>query len=371
MTRAPETLAIAILLPDLGGGGAERLSLLLAREFARSGHQATFILQRESGTFLEEARQYGYIRALGAARPRELMRYLPEALREMHADALIANIWPLTFFAALAVRSLPAALRPRTMLVEHNPLSQQYRDWNLSTRLALTASQAVACRIADVRAGVSRRVACDTARLAHMRANRFVAIHNPVELAQGNSAAESSWAEAFWPPRPGRRYLAVGSLKLQKNFASAIDAFSRIRRDADRLVILGEGELRAALERQVKAAGLSKSVLLPGFISNPAAIYRSADVFVLSSDYEGFGNVVVEALAAGLPVVATDCGGAGEILEQGRYGTLVPVGDTAALAAAMDSATDLTGAPHVRRSRALEFAPDRIAAQYLALLSRS
>src|SRR5262249_18705982 len=136
-----------------------------------------------------------------------------------------------------------------------------------------------------------------------------------------------------------------------------------------RLLILGTGDLAEQTASVARAEGIGDKVLMPGATRDPVPFYRSADLFVLSSDYEGFGNVIVEALACGLPVVSTDCrSGPAEILENGRYGRLVPVGDAQALARAM---ADALAAEHDREAfkrRAADFSPERAADQYLRLL---
>ena len=115
--------------------------------------------------------------------------------------------------------------------------------------------------------------------------------------------------------------------------------------------------------------GIVRRVIFAGFQPDPAPFYASADLFVLSSDYEGFGNVIVEALAQGTPVVATDCPfGPAEILDNGRWGRLVPVGDEAALARAMSEALAETPDRAALRRRAADFSPEKAARRYLELV---
>jgi glycosyltransferase involved in cell wall biosynthesis len=129
-------------------------------------------------------------------------------------------------------------------------------------------------------------------------------------------------------------------LTRQKNFPNLIRAFAEVRKTQTlRLMILGEGEERAALEALVHELGLSADVELPGFVPDPLAYIKRAALFVLSSDWEGLPTVLIEALALSTPIVATDCkSGPREILDGGRWGRLVPVGDASALAAAIAAA---------------------------------
>ena len=136
--------------------------------------------------------------------------------------------------------------------------------------------------------------------------------------------------------------LGAGKLKKQKDFATLVKAFAEVRhRRLARLVILGEGPRRGALLALARKLGVAEDIELPGFVANPFAFMARSSVFVLSSAWEGFGNVLVEAMACGCPVVSTDCpSGPSEILEDGRHGPLVPVGDPAGLAKAICEVLD-------------------------------
>jgi len=160
-------------------------------------------------------------------------------------------------------------------------------------------------------------------------------------------------------------------LTRQKAFATLIRAFALLDlRPAPRLVIIGEGAEREPLLKLAAELGVGDRVALPGFVANPRAQMARARLFVLSSDWEGFGNVLVEAMSVGTPVVATDCpSGPREILEDGALGWLVPPGDPPALALAISATlrSPLVSAEVLRR-RAADFAPERIAEQYRTLL---
>jgi glycosyltransferase involved in cell wall biosynthesis len=159
-------------------------------------------------------------------------------------------------------------------------------------------------------------------------------------------------------------------LTQQKDFPTLIEAFRLLRDKAmARLIILGEGEERGQLEALIMASGLSADVDLHGFVENPYAYLSRADAFVLSSRWEGLPTVLIEALACGCPVVATDCpSGPREILEGGLYGTLVPVGDAAALCAAMYQVLKTRPAKQLLREHAMNYSVDRAASRYIELL---
>ena len=169
----------------------------------------------------------------------------------------------------------------------------------------------------------------------------------------------------------GRRFLAVGRLAPQKNFTLLVDAFARLATPEDRLVIAGEGPCRAALERRVSRLGLAAQVLMPGHVSDVAQLYRTSDALVLSSDYEGVPGVVIEALAAGLPIAATLCCDSMRwLLGEGRYGALAPCGDADALARAMEQDCGREMPRTELAAFVSAFTLERAAGGYLALLDR-
>jgi glycosyltransferase involved in cell wall biosynthesis len=165
----------------------------------------------------------------------------------------------------------------------------------------------------------------------------------PELTSKAAEALDHPWFGAGEPPV----VLGVGRFKKQKDFATLIRAFDRVRRKrVARLLILGEGPYRASLEALIAELGLSDQVMLPGFASNPFAYMARAGVFVLSSAWEGMPGALIQAIACGAPVVATDCeSGPREILQGGRYGRLVPVGDPAALAEAIQATLEEPRAP--------------------------
>lgn len=216
---------------------------------------------------------------------------------------------------------------------------------------------------------VSEGVAEDTRRLTGLPKDRLPVIRNPVIDAglfeQSRATPPHPWLESAVPV-----ILGAGRLTRQKDFPTLIRAFARLRacRDA-RLVILGEGPDHPALLRLIAELGLAAEVLLPGHVGNPYAWMARARLFVLSSRWEGSGNVLTEAMALGIPVVATDCpSGPAEMLAGGRYGTLVPVGDVDRLAEAMRLTLERPLPAQVLRDAVSEYEVARSAARYLEVL---
>lgn len=364
---SPPKGPIAILLPDLRGGGAERVNLDLAHAFNRAGHQVEFVLMQARGEFLEEARASFSVVNLATPRARALPRALGWYLRQRRPGALIAAMWPLTVIAPLALRL--SGHRCKVLVSEHGILSAQYRDWGRFHRLLLRLSTSLAYRHVNARIGVSAGVAADMASLSGMRNNAFEVVHNPVPPRAVPEEAALYIADRLWSCPRGARILTVGTMKTVKNHPLLLRAFARLNRPDARLMFVGDGNGREALLSLACELDLAERVIFAGFRSDPTPFYKTADMFVLSSNYEGFGNVIVEAMACGVPVVSTDCpSGPAEILENGRFGQLTPVGDAGALSKAIADTLDTSHDRDALKDRAADFTPQIAARKYLDLL---
>ena len=246
---------------------------------------------------------------------------------------------------------------PSPGLKELGPVRRRGRLWAM--RRWYPRADGVVC--------VSAGVAADLTALVPIPARRVHVVHNPIPIGDVHGPAAHPWLANDGPPV----LLGAGRLTRQKAFATLIRAFALLDlRPAPRLVIIGEGAEREPLLKLAAELGVGDRVALPGFVANPRAQMARARLFVLSSDWEGFGNVLVEAMSVGTPVVATDCpSGPREILEDGALGWLVPPGDPPALALAISATlrSPLVSAEVLRR-RAADFAPERIAEQYRTLL---
>jgi len=349
---------IALLLPSLEPGGTERVTLTLAAEFLRLGDEVDLLVLRQEGALLDAVPVGVRLVPLDAKRFRNAVRPLQDYCTQVRPDALLASMWPLTSIAVWAARRS----RIRVVVAEHNTLSVEAQTWPASARALLRPAVRWSHRQAAARIAVSRGAAEDLARLCGLPRSAVHAIHNPIAPPSPPQPCDlPDWGSA------GRRILSVGTLKPQKNHLLLLNAFARMARPGDRLAIVGEGRERAAIEQAAQKLGISSQLLLPGYTSTPERWYASADLFVLSSDYEGFANVVAEALGYGLTIISTDCpSGPAEILK--GLGRLVRVGDAVAMAEAMDEALAAPDAREAARARATAFAPAPIAARYRTLL---
>lgn len=360
-------MTIAILLPDLRGGGAERVMIDLAREFVRNGQKVEFVLLEAAGDFLIEAQHEFPVFDLAKPRVRLAVGPLARYLRERKPSAVIANMWPLT---SAAVISRVISRHPcRLLLVEHNTLSQQYSASGRAHNFFMSASMAATYRFADRIAAVSEGSSIDTAQLARISPGHVTVLHNPIPKRPFPGPEAIAQADALWGCPPAQRILTVGRLKDQKNHPLLLRAFAAMSRPDARLMLLGQGGNESSLRALAAGLGIENRVIFAGFHVDPSPFYATANVFALSSDYEGLPTVLIEALSFGLKVVSTDCpSGPAEILQSGRFGRLVPVGDASALARAIDSELNTPADRDALIQRAACFAPEIAACKYLSLL---
>lgn len=357
---------IAIFLPDLRGGGAERVFLNLSKGFVARGYAVDMVLIRRQGELLDQLPSKVSVIDFDKSRIRSTFLPLLRYLRNAKPDALITVMWPLTIIGTLAF--LVSGIKTKVVVSDHNTLSLSTADDTCIKRFLLSKTIKYVYPLANIRLAVSNGVAADVEQLSGLKQDTIKVIYNPIEspsydLSVVRLAALESTNEV-------RTIISVGAFKAQKNQMVLIKAFAKVKARLNaRLIILGDGVMRAELEQLVQQLGLDDSVSLPGFKKDIQAYYQTADVFVLSSNYEGFGNVIVEALAHGVPVVSTDCpSGPREILCDGKYGKLVAVGDVDALADAIVASLGQAHDPVRLIRRAADFSIERIASQYLELL---
>ena len=346
------------------GGGAERVMLTLANDFAKRGLAVDLVLVSAEGPYLKNVAPEVRIVDLQASRSLKSLPGLVRYLRLERPKALLATIGQTNQLAVAAKRL--AGVSTRVVVRESNVvLNKPSRLGNVYGRLAHQLY-----RRADGVVAPSRGVADNLCERLNLPPEQVTVIYSPVIspelLRKGNMPLAHRWfgADAAAPV-----ILSAGRLTRQKNFASLVRAFAQVRRQRPaKLLILGEGEERQRLTELVSELNLQDDVALPGFVDNPFPYMKYAAVFVLSSLWEGLPNVLIQALALGAPVVATDCrSGPAEILEGGKYGPLVPVDDDERLAEAIVNVLDTPTLPVDEQWRS-KFSQETASAQYLELL---
>lgn len=329
---------ISILLPSLNGGGAERTILKLAGGIASRGFAIDLVLARKQGPYLDEVPAGVKVIDLNAKRDLFSLSALVRYLRHERPIALLSGLH-MNILAIIAKIITGGGMR--VVVSERNSLHDRFKHYSYDKRLRLMP---FLIRFfyphADYVVAVSQSVADELMNYVHLPSGHIRVIYNPVVTPDLVTKSREGLNHPWYSPGEPPVILAAGRLTAQKDFGTLIKAFHKTRTThLSRLLILGEGEERNALESLVSQLGLRESVSLPGFISNPYAYMAKSFVFVLSSRWEGLPGALIEAMYCGARLISTDCkGGSREILCNGKYGRLVPINNVDALAQAMISA---------------------------------
>jgi len=359
---------IAVFISFSGHGGVERMVMNLIRGLVALGRQVDLVLVRTESPHLERLpRQVNQVH-LGTRHTFAAVPALARYLRR-HRPAILLAVKDRAGRAAVLARWLA---RTDTQIVmrlgtnvsmataDKTAIARWLRFWPIR-RLYPRIDQIVA---------VSAGVAEDTARIARMARGRIQVIPNPVITPELAGLAAEPCDHAWFRTSQLPVILGVGRLQRQKDFPTLIRAFAQVhKRRPCRLVILGEGSGRVQLQALATELEIAADVELLGFRTNPYPFLARADLFVLSSRWEGSPNVLTEAMALGTPVVATDCpSGPHELLDGGRYGPLVPVGDVMALALALAKTLDRRPPPEMLRAAVTEYTQTKSTKRYLEVL---
>lgn len=368
---AAPPLKLAIYIPNFHGGGVERITLMLIDAFLAAGVDVSVVVHQPAGTLRSLLPEHVRLVSLDATRSLTALPKLAAYLRRDAPDVLLSSLGHNNIVALWARRWVrwQSACKTRVIICQHNALSAEARSAGNWQHRVLPTLYRWFCDEADAIVGVSDGVSDDLARVTGIARARVTTIHNPVLDARFATSLAAPSAHPWLRDPALRVVVGIGRLVPQKDFPTLVHAFATLARADARLLILGEGPERERLEALVAQLGLSGRVELGGFVMNPLPTMRDASVMALSSVYEGFGNVLVEALGAGVPVVSTRCPyGPDEILQDGRFGLLVPVGDATALAAAIGRQLDAPfPAREMRVARARDFHVDIVSRHYLAL----
>ncbi len=323
--------------PTLDDGGADRVTLTLLQNLDRSRFRPTLVLVRKKGALLPELPDDVPVVELGAARLATSSAALRRLLRAERPDVLFSTASAANIPAVAAHRTSGIS-RCRLVLSERSTLYRGRSRRDLK-QAAVVALKRLSYRFADLVTAVSQGVADELADVLGLARARIKVVYNPMVTDRVAELAAQP-VDHRWLGGPDPVILAVGRLVEVKDYPTLFEAFGRIRqRTPARLVILGNGPLREHLVELVRARGLREFVDFAGFDPNPFKYMARAQLLMQSSIVEGLPGSIIQAMACGTPVVATNCDfGPREVIqESGRDGFLVPVGDAAALADRADA----------------------------------
>ncbi len=366
---------LSLYLPHMYGNGLDRVVLNLAKAFAEFGFNVDLVTpevsdyQRQATqSFPKQVRNISLelpvTRTVSFKKIIKISRYLEES----QPDIFLANN---DYVGVSNLAKLISGSSTKVVHGVHIHISRYFGQL-LGVRSVirpLLLKQAY-CN-SDGIIAVSQGVADDLANLLNVAFEKIKVIYNPVVtpdlLLKASEPINHPWFASSQPPV----ILGAGRLMHQKGYPTLIRAFAQVKQQYPcRLVIIGnETDYKSELKELAQILGVAEDLDMPGFQMNPYTYMANSALFVMSSEYEGFGNVLVEAMATGTPVVSTDCkSGPAEILENGKYGLLTPVGDANQLAQAMLSTLKKPLSAQMLRKRSQDFTVEAIAEEYYKYL---
>lgn len=367
-------LRILTFLHSFEPGGVERVALRLVQAWRASGHDAPLLLGRRAGAMRSEwpgldyrvlAERGRFIRHMETL---WMILRLPGEIRRCQPDVLFCSG---NTYAIVAVAMKIALGRRCPPIVAKISNDLDRRDLPGPARWAYRLWLRIQGRAIDRFVGMASPMASEIATGMNVPVCSVEIINDPaISEADIKDRPSTDGGGAAKPS--GMRFISVGRLVAQKNYALMIRAFADMARPDDRLVILGDGPERKSLERLIGTLGMEGRISLPGHVNPIDDRLRASDIFVLSSDYEGVPAVIIEALACGLPIVATDCSvSMASLLDHGSLGELVPVRSQGSLAQAMKHVRSQSFRPVAAQAQARNFTVEKAAAAYIAAFRRS
>ncbi|WP_161805595.1 glycosyltransferase [Frateuria defendens] len=368
-------MKVWLLLSRLGHGGLERVQLNIAKAMHARGVDVSIV----AGQILADVRHElpPALPVIELAKP-GLPRFFVGLLRALYRDRPAVVFTTSNDVACLLLLlRLTLFQKMRVIVTQHLSLSGPRQIARGRKRIKLELIR-TAMRLllpgANGLVAVSRGVAEDMRRELSLKNAEITIIHNPIVTPDFDAHMQetSAWP---WSNRDAPTIIFVGRLSTEKRLDLLLDSFlALIRTMPARLLIVGEGSARQEIERRIRIDGLQDCCKLTGFVHNALPLMHAADVLALPSDYEGFGNVLVEAMACGTQVVSTDCPhGPAEILNDGEFGQLIPMNDPAAFEAALRNSLEhrFHVAPAALKARASTFGQEAAVSRYIALLHRA
>ncbi len=356
---------IAFVINSLRGYGVQKTALDLASVVAgKDGIDLDIVVLNKTENFNPEEFKSINIIFSGNGKISKSLLFLNKYYKANRPDIIYSPIFHYGIFLIFLFKII---LHKKVKLVTSSANDLISSQTSTRSRVVYRVAKLV-YRMSDRVVVLNRKMKEDFIRLS-VSENKIQIINNPVYNKQIPILADQSVEHPFYNS-DGKILIGVGRLTIQKDFVTLIKAFALIKDKSTRLVILGEGGKRNQLEELAASLKIEDRLWMPGFVENPYKYISRADLFVLSSIWEGFGNVVVEALACGTKVVSTNCqSGPEEILENGKYGVLVPVKDPEAMAAAIEASIKLVHSKDDLVKRAQCFDANIIGAQYIECFS--
>jgi glycosyltransferase involved in cell wall biosynthesis len=358
---------IMIIIPNFKPGGAEKVHVDLANHWYQF-YEIVFVVMTNKGSLNKYLNKNIKIIETKSNRLREFIIPLSKNIKDINPDIIVSAMWPLTSISLIS--KFLSFKKPKLYFVEHCKLSGQYlKDINSDSffykmiiSITYFFSKKIIC--------VSKCVLEDMINITKLNRKKFKLIYNPIIFNHSNKYNKDDYLSYFKNAK--YKVIGVGTLKKQKDFKNLILAFSYISEKLNaKLVIIGSGPERKSLEKLIVNLNMKDRIILIGFQDNIFPWFDVADLYVHSSIYDGLPLTILEALLSGTPIVSTnsDCGPS-ELLDNGKYGTLVEVSNSKYLSLAIENKLFETTNKDLLKERAREFSIDKISNQYLEVFDK-
>jgi glycosyltransferase involved in cell wall biosynthesis len=360
---------IALYVPNFTGAGAQRVILNLACGLSEIGIEVDVLVANAVGELIGDFPKGPRLVNL---KSKGTLASLPRLIRYLKSEKPYAMLSTMINGNVVAIIAKMLSRTKVTLIASEVTTQTSRQYYRPSTKeFVLFQMMKLLYKKADLVIANSHDTGFELIENGIVKQEQLRIIHNPIVSRSLFEMQRENISHPWFQEEKNPIIISVGRLHKLKDFETLIRAFSIVRTvRIVRLVIFGEGEDRERLQYIIDQLGIAKDVDLPGFTNNPHAYLYRSSVFVLCSKYEGFGNVLVEALAAGIPVVASNCpGGPKEILDYGKIGQLVPVGDYKGYADAIIHALDTPPDKKQLIQRSKLYSMDAILPKYIAALN--
>jgi len=363
---------IVFFLYDLSVGGAEQVVVRLSNYLIDKGHKIEILLINENNFFKDKLDRRVQVTSFKLNRIITSLVPLIKYLKTNNFDFFLSNVWPVTTLSVLAFLFSPKLLK-KLILVEHCHLKEEWKQKSISFKAFQYLSIKFFHNFSKKVLSVSEGVKEDLVKKG-VKKDKNLVVYNPAYL-EPTELIEPNFSEETisWSKGNHLKLISVGNLKTSKNYPNLIRSMDILKNEKKldcKLLILGDGPERKTIEEEIKKKNLEKDVILYGYSSEPLSLINLADIFVLSSDYEGFGLVIIEAMSLGKTIVSTNCkSGPGEIIKENEFGYLANVNDPHDLAEKIEFSMNNRINEEKLKKRAKEFSIDRIGAKYELLFN--